>query len=510
MNNFNNNSTVYTNANNKTQKFLELNEIDIWITEFACTANRLFNLGEINIPERTVIETLINDYRIYIQSGETNKDNMKRKIASFMTQGLSIEDKEYNINHVVKHGIKVKFAMETDEKIRQTQIYQQLMESSSELKSDVSTAELLAARLDEQEKRAEERFTQQIINTEENSSKDTLHGINTRLVQMDKMIGKTAEQVGQLTEAMMGKESLIDLDFKLWPDKIKQMVTRGFKQSVFFMIFLPITAPATLILKPYSRLVQGGMVKITSYLIGFLSLIAVWTFIGNVSYILFTPNLILIDTYLPGSPSLKNIPNLQELSDNLFKSERADINAKEIFDILQGNKLEFQNLDNKIIKNYARIALKPLILPSFWAADFVLNMERPIQGYGAGLEAIRDLFDAGQIQVFNDNKEYYQAEAKYQLCESNKFTKMLGCDKPIFKDDRIKYEEKLKTYEECKSSWISGLSGCGEKPVEPVYQKTIKKEQKNTYANLLIGYFQSIREFWTDPQDLDPPKAPEL
>ena len=59
----NGDSYSYTNANSNTLKFLELNDVDMWMTEFMVTSNQLYLKNKLKSGEVKNIEKLINTYR---------------------------------------------------------------------------------------------------------------------------------------------------------------------------------------------------------------------------------------------------------------------------------------------------------------------------------------------------------------------------------------------------------------------------------------------------------------
>ena len=105
----------YTNANSKTLKFLELTDIDMWMTEFMITSNQLYIKNKLKQSEVKVIEKLTDTYRSYLSKNITtlSMTTMRRNISDFIQGNKPVSSSK--TFRTEPRGVTVKFGMQKQE-----------------------------------------------------------------------------------------------------------------------------------------------------------------------------------------------------------------------------------------------------------------------------------------------------------------------------------------------------------------------------------------------------------
>lgn len=447
--NLNGDTYSYTNANSNTLKFLELNDVDMWMTEFMVTSNQLYLKNKLKSGEVKHIEKLIDTYRIYLGKDITNSSilNMRYNISDFIQGTKPISSSK--ILRTEPRGVTVKFGM-----VRQ-EFKQDEKEDEKDEKFDDSR---LFSRgipdLTENEKN--ERFR---IEAERNMSNMFMHiaekleqkdsgEMNTNIL-MTKVLNTVNEIKEEQMESKMDRDTLMNTSFSLWPSKIKKMVASGFKNTLRTVSTFPITTPFKIIHK-YTSLAVGGIKMVTSPFYKLLQIYCAITLVGNVLYVSFKPDLISIppeftkslEVFRDGIADMgKPYALLSEVENHIEKIGRDFVqtgNWNTLNDERYLSPNSISNVNTKMMLTLIKKTVQITATPTLIAFNTVTDYEKPLEGYYQFLSsAVQSSFVANNINL----AIYYKERIRYDFC-SMTYWGYVGCgkdpEKPLPIHDQLK------------------------------------------------------------------------
>lgn len=500
----------HINSNKKTRDFLVLNDIDIWMCEFMITSAQMYRKGAISNTDIKLYEDLITDYRIYLKGGENNKDNMRRKIVDIMTGPLSNTSP---VKILRKNIIEVKFGMNgkgSESLNTQEHVDKNSSSSSSSSKPPIEQSSIIDITkiLMKIEARQESFFASQVVaemNERSEYNDVDQYGLNTKICILEKGQRDIKEELNHISKMMLNKASFFDIEFSQWGKKLKAMVARGIKSTLVNVTFSPITFPLYIVSKLYIKPAIAGICRIGKYGYAILVLYTTWSFVGNISYIMLSTDIIPVSNSFPLLSFLKELYITAKNNTTILPSYDEQKNAsKLIYNVMSYSSDKL----GKVVLSVPKTTKYYISYPTIMTYDLFTNVERPYNGYGLLKNEIKDIFDSEDIAMYYSTAQYYDAKTRHDLCmRYSPLTYMCG-DSPVLITNEYKekeYQRLLNEWTKCKDSYIGSIRGCGEKPDPPQDEKRVKKPVKKH----IIYYIKNTISFWFNWFVKDLPKAPK-
>ena len=511
----------YTNANSKTLKFLELTDIDMWMTEFMITSNQLYLKNKLKQSEVKVIEKLTDTYRSYLSKNITTSSmtTMRSNISDFI-QG----NKPVSVSKTFRtepRGVTVKFGMQKQEQ----DIKEEKFDDSKLFNRNIE--ELTENEKNERFRVETERnFIQMQMNIALQMEQKDPSQMNTNVI-LAQVLNTVNELKEEAMERKMDKDTLMNTSFSLWPSKLKKMVASGFKNALRNLVVVPITAPFMMI-HTYVSLGVGGLKMMTSPFYKLLKLYCGITLIGNMLFISFKPDLISIspditksiEAFRIGIADMGKPYALLSSVNNHLKQIATDIDKTGDWNAFNDEKYitpdSITNINRKQMLTSIKKSVQLVANPSLIVFNTVTDYEKPLEGYYEFMNsAVQSAFITNSINLIN----YFKENTKYEFCNNSPLG-YVGCGnkptRPLPVSDQLKLsikieKENLKEHRMKQDKYKNCMFRCGVAPGEydmTNLEKLEKLASNPTLYGKISSWINSVRKFW-DSIDENPNQVPE-
>jgi hypothetical protein len=491
------------------EKFLVLTDIDIWMCDFAFSANKLYQNKKINSNQKTQIEKLLNLYRKYLQNGQKNKNEMRRSIALFISKHRYGDiEKTTRSGLSAQKRIAVRFAMKNREKIR---IKRGEIDEKNTRLTPEQIQEIQVEKVKSQ-LRMEQMMKEQMYILAENKERKSFDaGLNVEASLASKKDIRAMTQM--LEKQEVNKEPFWNLHPSLWGQKIY----RGFKEQCVNLAFAPITVPKYLFTNVIMANAYEGFKKITGPLWFLFQLYMLFIVVGKTLHIVYVPQPFVVGTKHVWNVAIPTVtpykPTPRCAVDSFFTAPGIPRGClKDVgLSMALNLKLRAGQAMRSIILGGTEIVVQGGIDP------------RPaLEGYKMAGEDFRDLVYSAEAYEYYNQGSYKTAKTIYDGCMNNSgiFGRVVCGTAPTYEPTLYEkyninlkeYERKKKAWDECKVKWIR--IGCEEitekdRPEKPADRKKINKKRIANLRNWVVDCWK----WWKgehNTNDGGPPKSKRI